>query len=159
MDGAPTAPKPFFPEGKDPPGMESLPEWSSDLNMLAFAYSNMDEDCNIGSANSDGAGFKLVAGGFLCYSYPSWSRKSARMAVAVIEASGIWIAVLHPEQSGLQLLAKTEVLSKTSWSPDDAFIAFASGKASSRKLMWIRSDGTESGTIVTNGWAPDWRPR
>jgi Tol biopolymer transport system component len=139
--------------------MESLPEWSSDLNMVAFAYDNMDEGCDIGTANSDGSGFKHLPAGFLCYSYPSWSRKSSRMAIAVIEYSGIWIAVMDPEQSGLRLLALTQVFSKTSWSPDDAYIAFASGTASSRKLMWIRSDGTESGTIVTNGWAPDWRPR
>jgi TolB protein len=158
-DAGGAGPDPFFPEGKDPVGMESLPYWSADLNVVAFAHTLFNEDCNIGTANIDGSGFKLLTTGGPCISLPSWSRTTSRMSVAVAGSAGVWLCVLDPERSGLQLLAPTGLFSKSSWSPDDAFTAFASGTASERKLMWIKSDGSESGTIVVNGWSPDWRPR
>jgi len=148
----------FFPEGQEPPGTETQPHWSSDGQRLAFSYAyNSDEDCNIATANGDGSGFKVVTASFFCYSYPSWSRNGSRLAVAFYAADGAQLGVMNPTGSALQPLISTGLFSKSSWSPDDQLIAFASGTASGRNIMWIKADGSESGLIVTKGWSPDWR--
>ena len=141
---------------QDPAGAETQPAWSPD-GSVAFAYNMFDEDCNIATTDREGSGFNVVTDNFFCFSHPSWSRSGSRMSVSFYGSGGAQLGVMSPTGSELRPLASTGLFSKSSGSPDDQLIAFSSGTASARKLMWIKADGSDSGTIVSDGWGPDWR--
>jgi WD40-like Beta Propeller Repeat len=140
------------------PGLGAIlqPHWSPD-GRVAFSYNVFDEDWAIATTDGEGSGFNVVTDPFFFVSHPSWSRSGSRIAVAYYGAGGAQLGVMNPTGSALQPLIATGLFSKSTWSPDDKLIAFASGTASARNLMWIKADGSESGLIVTNGWNPDWR--
>ena len=47
--------------------------------------------------------------------------------------------------------------SKISWSPDGTRIAFTSGSPGAYDVSWVKVDGSGWGTIISNGWNPDWQ--
>ena len=45
----------------------------------------------------------------------------------------------------------------TAPTPDGTMIAFTSGSPGAYDVSWVKVDGSGWGTIITNGWNPDWQ--
>ena len=66
---------------------------------------------------------------------------------------------MNADGSGLTPLISAATWTKSSWSPDGTTIAFTSGSPGAWNISWVSAtDGSKSGTIVTNGYSPDWGP-
>jgi Tol biopolymer transport system component len=61
---------------------------------------------------------------------------------------------MNPDGSGLTPLIAAATSAKRS--PDGERIAFTSGVTGHPDVSWVKADGSASGTIITNGWDPDW---
>jgi Tol biopolymer transport system component len=148
------------------PGWEAQAAWSPDGSRLAlvsdwFAY---DFVYDIHLINADGSGFTGLTGDIfdhVDYLRPSWSPDGAKIAVAITKTVGVdqydtKLGVMNPDGSGLTPLIAAATSAKSSWSPDGERIAFTSGVPGDLNVSWVMADGSSSGTIVTNGWDPDW---
>jgi TolB protein len=149
------------------PGWESQPAWSPDGTRLAlvsdwFAY---DFVFDIYLINADGSGFTALTNDIfdhVDYLRPSWSPNGAKIAVEITKTAGFdqyvtELGVMNPDGSGLTPVIAAVTGTKNSWSPDGSRIAFTSGVDGHLDVSWVMADGSSSGTIITNGWDPDWR--
>jgi len=148
------------------PGWEAQAAWSPDGTRLAlvsdwFAY---DFVYDIHLINADGSGFTALTGDIfdhVDYLRPSWSPNGAKIAVAITKTVGIdqyvtALGVMNPDGGGLTPLIAAADWTKSSWSPDGERIAFTSGVAGHLDVSWVMGNASSSGTIITNGWDPDW---
>ena len=158
------------------PGYDAHPALSPDGSRLAvtsdwYAY---DFVWDIFIANADGTGWTGLTGDIfdhLDYARPSWSPDSAKLAVVIMTRIG-WdeyatqLGVMNADGSGLTPLISgvtgpllsPATFAKSSWSPDGTMIAFTSKSSGVFSISWVNAtDGSKSGTIVTNGYSPDWR--
>lgn len=149
------------------PGYDAHPALSPDGSRLAvttdwYAYDFVHD---VFIANADGTGWTGLTGNIfdhVDYVRPSWSPDSAKLAVAITQTTGIdqyntQIGVMNADGSGLTPLISAAPWAKSSWSPDGTMIAFTSGSSGALNVSWVSAtDGSQSGTIVTNGYSPDW---
>ena len=149
------------------PGYDAHPALSPDGSRLAvtsdwYAYDFVHD---IFIANADGTGWTGLTGEIfdhLDYVRPSWSPDSATLAVAITRTTGVnqyitQLGVMHADGSGLTPLISAATWAKSSWSPDGTMIAFTSESSGGLNISWVSvTDGSQSGTIVTNGYSPDW---
>ena len=64
---------------------------------------------------------------------------------------------MNADGSALTPLISAATWAKSEWSPDGATIAFTSGSPGALNISWVSAtDGSTSGTIVTDGYSPDW---
>jgi Tol biopolymer transport system component len=133
---------------------------TSDWNAYDFVY-------DVFIANADGTGWTGLTGDIfdhVDYVRPSWSPDSAKLAVAITQTIGVdqyitHLGVMNADGTGLTPLISAETWTKSSWSPDGTTIVFTSGSAGALTISWVSAtDGSKSGTIVTNGYSPDWGP-
>jgi Tol biopolymer transport system component len=52
-------------------------------------------------------------------------------------------------------IASAATETRSPWSPDGERIVYTSPTGD---VVWIKVDGSTSGTIITNGWNADWHP-
>ena len=118
-------------------------------------------------ANADGTGWTGLTDDIfdhVDYVRPSWSPDSAKLAVAITQTTGVdqyvtQLGVMNADGTGLTPLISAATGTKSSWSPDGTTIAFTSESDGALAISWVSAtDGSKSGTIVTNGYSPDWRP-
>ncbi len=150
------------------PGYDAQPALSPDGSKLAvvsdsYAY---DSVYDIFIANADGTGWTTLTDDIfdhVDYVRPSWSPDGAKLAVAITQTTGVdqfstRLGVINADGSGLTPLISAATWAKSSWSPDGTIIAFTSGSSGALDISWVSAtDGNASGTIVTNGYSPDWR--
>src|SRR5262249_53289186 len=149
------------------PGFEAQPAWSPDGTRLALVSDWLAYDFvyDIHLINADGSGFTALTNDIfdhVDYLRPSWSPDGAKIAVAITRTVGMdryvtELGVMNPDGSGLKPLIPAATWAKSSWSPDGQRLAFTSGVAGHLDVSWVMADGSSSGTIITNGWDPDWR--
>jgi Tol biopolymer transport system component len=151
------------------PGYDAHPALSPDGSRLAvtsdwYAY---DFVYDVFIANADGTGWTGLTGDIfdhVDYVRPSWSPDSAKLAVAITQTTGVdqyitQLGVMNADGSGLTPLISAATWAKSSWSPDGTTIAFTSESSGVLNISWVSAtDGSKSGTIVTNGYSPDWGP-
>jgi dipeptidyl aminopeptidase/acylaminoacyl peptidase len=148
------------------PGWDSQPAWSPDGTRLALVsdWLAYDSVYDIHLINADGSGFTALTGNifdYVDYLRSSWSRDGTKIAVKITRTVGIdqyvtQLGVMRPDGSGLTPLISAATWARSSWSPDGKRIAFTSGVAGQLSISWVMADGSGSGTIITNGWDPDW---
>ena len=152
------------------PGYDAHPALSPDGSRLAvisdwYAY---DFVYDVFIANADGTGWTGLTGDIfdhVDYVRPSWSPDSAKLAVTIMQRTGVdqyitKLGVMNADGTGLTPLISATMWTKSSWSPDGTTIAFTSGSAGALTISWVSAtDGSKSGTIVTNGYSPDWGPK
>ena len=157
-------------------GYDAHPALSPDGTRLAVMsdWWAFDFVWDIFIANADGTGWTGITNTIfdhVDYVRPSWSPDSAKLAVAITRRTG-WdeyatqIGVMNADGSGLTPLVSAATglpffnpatWTKTSWSPDGTMIAFTSESSGVFNISWVNAtDGNKSGTIITNGYSPDW---
>jgi Tol biopolymer transport system component len=148
-------------------GYDAHPALSPDGSRLAvisdwYAY---DFVYDVFIANADGTGWTALTGDIfdhVDYGRPSWSPDSAKLAVAITQTIGVdqyitQLGVMNADGTGLTPLISAATWTKSSWSPDGTTIVFTSGPPGPLSISWVSAtDGSKSGTIVTNGYSPDW---
>jgi hypothetical protein len=152
-------------------GTEKQPVWSPDgttiamsCELIGYAY-----HFNIYTIKPDGTGFTGkplltgLIGGYNEFTWPSWSPDGKKLAVTFTSPrslqSGITnIGVANADGSGLTVVtSSSNLLVGTSWSGDGTRIAYTFVSGSRSDILWVSSDGSSSGTIVTNGWSANWK--
>ena len=157
-----------------PVGYHDGPAWSPDGRTIAFVsdYRAYDIVYDIYVMSAEGVGARaLVEGpffakdGLLFHFQPAWSPDGRRIAMVVCpyaydschpESS---IAVANADGSGVTMIAAAGGYARPTWSPDGGMIAFGatSCRTCASSIRWVRTDGTGSGVIVTDGHSPSWR--
>jgi Tol biopolymer transport system component len=156
-----TTPAPLF----NLPGFEAEPVWSPDGTQLALVsdWAAYDMRYDIYLIKPDGTGLTLLTAGSAEYWQPSWSPDGTKIATLITRAVGInqyesTLGVMNADGSGLTPLIPAASWTKNSWSPDGARIAFTRADGATRSVAWVAADGSgASGTIVADGWDPDWQ--
>jgi dipeptidyl aminopeptidase/acylaminoacyl peptidase len=140
------------------------PAWSPDDKQIAFASDlhAYDYPLRFHLINADGTGTpRWIGGNFFDGSeqqHPSWSPDGARLTATVAQPGGeTYLCTMNADGSGLTRLVPASASTKSSWSADGRRIAFSSGSATARKVAWVGADGSGFGTIVTDGWDPNWQ--
>jgi len=150
------------------PGRNTHPSWSPDGTKLALVsdWNAYDFVFDIYTINSDGTNVTALTGDIFDrfdYLSPSWSPSGAKIAVMIIETLGTdqyntQIGVMNSNGSGITTIISGGARgTKISWSPDGTSIVYTSLLGSRKDISWVSADGSASGTIVTNGWNPDWQ--
>ncbi|MEP7110178.1 MAG: hypothetical protein ABI760_19435 [Ferruginibacter sp.] len=162
MSGSPSV---LFEE----PGRIAAPSWSPDGTKLAlvsdrFAY---DFVYDIFTIDADGTNLTALTDDIfdqIDYLHPSWSPSGTKLAVAIISdwigtnQYNTQVGVMNGDGSGLTtIMSGAAPRTRTSWSADGTSIAYTSLLGSRMDISWVSSDGSASGTIVTNGWNADWQ--
>jgi Tol biopolymer transport system component len=156
------------------PGWEGHPAWSPDGTKLALVsdWYGYDLVFDIFLINPDGSGFTGLTNdifNFEDYYQPSWSPDGSKIAVAITQRVAVdeyteqlvtTLGVMNANGTDLTPLVSAATYAKSSWSPDGTTIAFTSWSAGALNISWVSAtDGSKSGTIVTNGYSPDWGVR
>jgi len=144
------------------PQKDDEPAWSPDGLRIAFVSARSGSD-QIYVMNANGS--NVVQRTFfdhIDYLDPSWSPSGTQLAVAITKTVGIdtyvtTLGVMNSDGSGLTPLTKAVTSTTNSWSPDGQRIAFTSGSGNNRRISWVKADGSERGSIVSNGWNPSWK--
>lgn len=156
-------------------GRDAEPAWSPDGARIAFVsdWSAYDvvQDIYVTDAdylaNQNGAGPIALTGDItdhVDYSNPSWSPDGTRLSVTINRTIGVgqWVThvgVMAADGTGLTPLIEARPYTRTSWSPDGQLIAFTAGVGEDTpSIAWVRADGTDAGTIITDGYSPSWGP-
>jgi Tol biopolymer transport system component len=164
------------------PGRVAAPSWSPDGTKLVLVNDGNAYDFvfDIFTINADGTNFTSLTDDIfdhVDYLSPRWSPDGTKIAVMIIQGIGgnpynafnTQIGVMNPDGSGLAKIissgASVEVSfttwlgqgTKISWSANGTTIAYTSFSGSRKDISWVSSDGSTSGTIVTNGWNADWQ--
>jgi len=175
MSGAPSV---LFEE----PGRIAAPSWSPDGTKLVMVSNANAYDFvwDIFTINADGTNFTARTDDIfdhVDYLSPRWSPGGTKIAVMITQGIGTnlynlfntQIGVMNPDGSGLTTIISSggavtvwfnewlDQGTKISWSPDGTNIAYTSLLGSRKDISWVSSDGSASGTIVTNGWNADWQ--
>ena len=157
-------------------GYDAHPALSPDGTRLAVMsdWWAFDFVWDVFIANADGTGWTGVTNTIfdhVDYVRPSWSPDSAKLAVAIIRRTGLdeyatQIGVMNADGSELTPLVSAATglpffspaaWPKSSWSPDGTMIAFTAMSSGVLNISWVSAtDGSKSGTIITNGYSPDW---
>ena len=163
------------------PGRLAAPSWSPDGTKLALVsdWNAYDFVWDIFTINADGTNSTALTDDIfdhIDYLSPRWSPDGTKIAVMIIQGIGAdtynlyntQIGVMNPDGSGITpIISGGEVRAyfnlwinqgtKISWSPDGTRIAYTSLLGARKDISWVSSDGSASGTIVTNGWNADWQ--
>jgi Tol biopolymer transport system component len=157
------------------PGYDAQPAWSPSGSKIALVSDSVAYDFvrDIYVINADGTGFGApLTNSFSFtrqqyYDRPSWSPDGARLSMAITEQIGnagvTKLGVMNADGSGLTALISAAPFARSSWSPDGARIAYTAigpdeeGFVLWRNVAWVSADGSASGTIVADGWDPDWQ--
>ena len=150
------------------PGWDAQPAWSPNGMKIALVsdWAAYDFVYDIYMINADGSGFTALTGNIfdhLDYLNPRWSPNGTKLALATSQTTGIdqyitQVAVMNPDGSGLNvIMTGASPWTRTSWSGDGTMIAYTSLVGSRRDVSWVSSNGSGSGTIVTDGWNADWQ--
>ena len=143
------------------PGLDWQPDWSPSGARLAlssdwYAY---DTVTDIFIVKVDGSEFTGLTGDIfdqIDYMQPAWSPDELRLSLAISYSEATaQLALINPDGSGLTPIAFADTKTRSSWSPDGQRIAYTSP---TKDIVWIKADGSASGTVTTNGWNADWRP-
>jgi TolB protein len=151
------------------PGWDGQSSWSPDGKQLALASDWLAYDFvfDVFRIDADGTRFTLLTDGNIFdgvdYLWPAWSPTGAKIALTLSQEIEIdryltYVGVMNRDGSGLTPLIAAAKWSKSSWSPDGTMIAFTTGSAAGYDVSWVKADGSARGTVITNGWDPDWQP-
>ncbi|MFI5132479.1 MAG: PKD domain-containing protein, partial [Chitinophagales bacterium] len=152
----------------DAGGWDGYPAWSPDGTKIALVTDWLAYDFvyDIYTINADGTGFTALTGNIFDqfdYLQPSWSPSGAMLAMAISHRIGIdqyntQVGVMNPDGSGITaIMSGAAPWTRTSWSGDGSKIAYTSLFGTRMDISWVSSDGSASGTIVTDGWNADWQ--
>jgi Tol biopolymer transport system component len=146
------------------PGLDQGPDWSPDGAQLALSsdWNAYDFVTDIYLVNADGSEFTGLTGNIfdkVDYAQPAWSPDGMKLSLEIksgvedFEASQL--GLMNKDGSSLGALAPAERGTRSSWSPDGQRIVYTSP---TKDIVWIKIDGSASGTVITNGWDADWHP-
>ena len=151
------------------------PAWSPDGTKIAFDsdWNGWDFVSDIFTICPNGGNRSLLTSQlFNDYDYwkPAWSPNGSKLSVTIFPMgyqggtiSAAHIGVMNPDGTGLTVIVTGNmgdynVETRTSWSPDGERILFTSWDTNNTKnIKWVASNGSSSGTIITNGWDADWK--
>jgi Tol biopolymer transport system component len=148
------------------PGWDDHADWSPNGARLAlssdwYAYDFVED---IFLVNVNGSGFVGRTDDIfdhVDYVQPAWAPDGARLSLAIVERTGIdeyitTLGVMNEDGSTLRAIAPAALWTRSSWSPNGQRIVYTSPTSD---VAWIEPDGGASGTVITNGWNADWRPK
>lgn len=147
------------------PGRDGDPDWSPNEARLAlssdwYAYDFVTDIFLVGT---DGSGFTGLTDNIfdqVDYLQPAWSPDGLKLSVAIVQSTEIGteigqLGLMNPDGSSLGAVAPAAPETRSSWAPDGQRIVYTSPTGDA---VWIKADGSASGTIITNGWNADWHP-
>jgi Tol biopolymer transport system component len=147
------------------PGWDGQPDWSPNGARLALSsdWYMYDFVRDIFLVNADGSGFTGRTGDIsdnVDYVQPAWSPDGSKLSLAIVQTTEADqyitnLGVMNQDGSNLRSLASAAYGTRSSWSPDGQRIVYTS---QTNNVVWIKADGSASGTITTNGWNADWQP-
>jgi Tol biopolymer transport system component len=149
------------------PGWDAHPAWSPDGSRIVLVsdWAAYDFVYDVYTIKADGSDFTPLTNNIFDrfdYIFPSWSPAGVKIATLIQEQTGIdqyvaQIGVMNATGGGVNpIISGAAPNTRTSWSADGARIVYTALSGSRRDVSWVYSDGSSSGTIVTNGWNADW---
>jgi Tol biopolymer transport system component len=145
------------------PALDYNATFSPDGTQIAFV-SERDGNPELYTIQSDGSGLKRLTTEIALDDHPAWSPDGKRMAFASTrrpaETPGqAWTAiyVMNADGSGVQRVSPAKASDYSpAWSPQENWIAFASGsgKTSGADLYVMKPDGSGRRLVTTNGGWP-----
>ena len=142
------------------PGDQGIPEWSPDGTRIAFTGVHERRGVpRVYVVNDDGSDLTRVAFG----ASPKWSPDGSRIAfVDYGDTGSTWeIVSINPDGTDPRPLTQTgpdTIPTGLVWSPDGAFIAFASSHDGDDEIYVVNADGTSQTQLTHNDFFADTDP-
>src|SRR5262245_23503511 len=144
-------------------GWDGEPDWSPDGSKLAlssdwYAYDMVRDLFLVDADGSDMVGRTGDMFDDVDYAQPAWSPDGSKLSLAIVTNTphGMTsLGLMDQDGSNLKPLASAAPETRSSWSPDGQRIAYTSEAGD---VVWMKADGSASGTIITNGRDADWHP-